>query len=100
MPAELFPTRYRSTAYGISAAFGKVGVILSYLIFEWLYDVHSVENFRSRFFVASLVYSVSMVIGAASTTRLPETNNEPLEKIADDGEFVSSNARHHSSVNV
>lgn len=28
-PAEVFPTRYRSTAYGISAAIGKLGAAIS-----------------------------------------------------------------------
>lgn len=29
VPAETFPTRYRSTAYGIAAASGKLGAILA-----------------------------------------------------------------------
>ena len=29
IPGELFPTRYRSTAHGISAAMGKLGAIIS-----------------------------------------------------------------------
>lgn len=32
VPGEIFPTRYRSTAYGISAAAGKIGSILSQAI--------------------------------------------------------------------
>ncbi|KEP49928.1 inorganic phosphate transporter [Rhizoctonia solani 123E] len=33
-PAELFPTRYRAFAHGISAAFGKAGAIISSLAFN------------------------------------------------------------------
>ena len=29
IPGELFPTRYRSTCHGLSAASGKVGAIIS-----------------------------------------------------------------------
>ena len=29
IPGEVFPTRYRSTAHGISAALGKLGAIIS-----------------------------------------------------------------------
>ncbi|KAI4727117.1 inorganic phosphate transporter [Aureobasidium sp. EXF-10728] len=32
IPAEVFPTRYRSTAHGISAAFGKLGAVVSQCI--------------------------------------------------------------------
>lgn len=31
IPGEVFPTRYRSTAYGISAACGKIGAIVAQL---------------------------------------------------------------------
>ncbi|KAH0586683.1 hypothetical protein H2248_007899 [Termitomyces sp. 'cryptogamus'] len=35
-PAEVFPTRYRATAHGLSAAFGKLGAIVSALAFNTL----------------------------------------------------------------
>ena len=38
VPGEVFPTRYRSTAYGISAASGKIGSIASQAIFGPLKD--------------------------------------------------------------
>lgn len=33
IPGEIFPTRYRSTAHGFTAACGKVGAIVSQIIF-------------------------------------------------------------------
>ena len=33
IPGEVFPTQYRSTAHGISAAMGKLGAIISQGIF-------------------------------------------------------------------
>ena len=33
IPGEAFPTRYRATAHGISAASGKVGAIVAQIIF-------------------------------------------------------------------
>jgi PHS family inorganic phosphate transporter-like MFS transporter len=33
IPGEIFPTRYRSTAHGIAAASGKLGAIVSQIIF-------------------------------------------------------------------
>ena len=35
-PAEVFPTRFRATAHGISAAAGKAGAIISALVFNSL----------------------------------------------------------------
>jgi len=36
IPAEAFPTRVRGFAHGVSAATGKVGAILSTLLFNYL----------------------------------------------------------------
>jgi PHS family inorganic phosphate transporter-like MFS transporter len=33
IPGEIFPTRYRSTGHGIAAACGKLGAIVSQVIF-------------------------------------------------------------------
>ena len=35
-PAEVFPTKFRATAHGISAASGKAGAIISSLAFNSL----------------------------------------------------------------
>ena len=85
--AELFPTRYRSTAYGVSAAFGRLSYILNYLIIGIYGAYMSFEISDTRIFIISVVSAVFMVIGAVSTTLLPETKNEPLEKIAEDDEL-------------
>ena len=86
IPAEVFPTRYRSTAYGVSVAFGKLSYVLSYVIADWIFDVPSVEKFRTRFLGVSIGWVAFMGIGAACTTFLPETKNKTLEEIADDDE--------------
>lgn len=44
IPGEVFPTRYRSTAYGISAACGKVGAIVAQLVFSLLQHNGALNN--------------------------------------------------------
>ena len=39
VPGEAFPTRYRSTAHGISAASGKLGAIVSQVGFAKMIDI-------------------------------------------------------------
>ena len=36
VPGEVFPTRYRSTCHGISAASGKLGAIVAQVLFSTL----------------------------------------------------------------
>ena len=45
VPGEVFPTRYRSTAYGISAASGKIGAIISEALYEPLRNKGGVDMF-------------------------------------------------------
>jgi MFS transporter, PHS family, inorganic phosphate transporter len=44
VPGEVFPTRYRSTAYRISAASGKIGSIISQAILGPLNDRGGQDN--------------------------------------------------------
>lgn len=44
VPGEHFPTKYRATAHGISAASGKVGSILSQVLYVGLKDHGGVPN--------------------------------------------------------
>lgn len=45
IPGEVFPTRYRSTAHGISAASGKLGAIIAQVGFSQLKDIGGTNAF-------------------------------------------------------
>jgi len=45
IPGEIFPTRYRSTAHGISAGCGKLGAIVAQVGFSKLKDIGGTNNF-------------------------------------------------------
>jgi len=67
-PAEVFPTRYRATAHGISAASGKVGAIISALVFNSLTATIGTPNVLWIFFGCCIA-------GAACSLLLPEVRN-------------------------
>ncbi|CAG8738552.1 5602_t:CDS:2 [Dentiscutata erythropus] len=48
VPSEVFPTRYRSTGHGISAASGKLGAIIAQVGFLQLKDIGGTNNFMDR----------------------------------------------------
>ncbi|KAG2123088.1 major facilitator superfamily domain-containing protein [Suillus clintonianus] len=64
-PAEVFPTRYRAFAHGMSAACGKSGAIISALVFNSLTNSIGTPNVLWIFFGCS-------ILGAACTFLLPE----------------------------
>jgi PHS family inorganic phosphate transporter-like MFS transporter len=45
IPGEAFPTRYRSTAHGISAASGKLGAVISQVGFARLVNIGGTNKF-------------------------------------------------------
>lgn len=53
IPGEVFPTRYRATAHGISAASGKLGAVVVQLAFQWLKDVGGENKFLDHMYVWS-----------------------------------------------
>ncbi|KAI6144623.1 major facilitator superfamily domain-containing protein [Pisolithus tinctorius] len=57
-PAEVFPTKYRATAHGISAACGKAGAIISALVFNTLTSSIGTPAVLWIFFGCCLVGSV------------------------------------------
>ncbi|KAL4080531.1 major facilitator superfamily domain-containing protein [Scleroderma citrinum] len=64
-PAEVFPTKFRASAHGMSAACGKAGAIISALVFNTLTSKIGTPNVLWIFFACSL-------LGAAFTLLLPE----------------------------
>ncbi|KAJ1337111.1 phosphate:H+ symporter [Batrachochytrium salamandrivorans] len=83
VPGEVFPTRWRSTGHGISAATGKLGAIIG---------VQAVTPFFSQAPQAVLyTFAVVMATGFAATYLVPETKGKTLEELSnEDDVFVSA----------
>ncbi|KAL9099549.1 MAG: hypothetical protein Q9163_004969 [Psora crenata] len=69
IPAEVFPTRVRGFAHGVSAAAGKLGAILSALLFNYLSSSHRIGLANVLW-----IFCACNLLGAGLTWRLvPET---------------------------
>ncbi|KAF8521595.1 phosphate transporter [Hysterangium stoloniferum] len=77
IPGESFPTRYRSTAYGISAACGKLGAIVAQVA---LSQTNRVQTNRVDIFLK--IFAFFMLSGIFSTLLIPETKGRTLEDIS------------------
>ncbi|VDB83815.1 unnamed protein product [Peniophora sp. CBMAI 1063] len=75
IPGEAFPTRYRATAHGISAASGKVGAIVAQIIFY-------LHGGSIRLILR--IFAFIMLSGIFSTLLLPETKSKSLEEISNE----------------
>ncbi|CAG8558017.1 16427_t:CDS:2 [Dentiscutata heterogama] len=84
IPGEVFPTRYRSTGHGISAASGKLGAIIAQIGFINLKDTGGRNKFVNRLI---LVFAVFMFIGIGSTLLIPETMNLSLEELSNEDQI-------------
>ncbi|KAF8265016.1 phosphate transporter [Lactarius quietus] len=81
IPAEVFPTRYRSTAHGISAASGKVGAVIAQVGFQRMRNIGGTNHFLQHIFE---LYAFFMLTGILSTLLLPETKGRTLEDLSNE----------------
>ncbi|MCJ1359923.1 MAG: hypothetical protein MMC33_009926 [Icmadophila ericetorum] len=95
-PAECFPTRYRATGHGISAAWGKVGSIVAIAVATPLEHIGSSPNCSSAGSNCTpwlnhmmQIFALVMACGLASTMLLPETKGKSLEELSGEGGFPS-----------
>jgi PHS family inorganic phosphate transporter-like MFS transporter len=51
VPGEVFPTRYRSTAHGISAASGKLGAVIAQVGFARMINIGGPNAFINHMYV-------------------------------------------------
>ncbi|KAF0919551.1 hypothetical protein E2562_029777 [Oryza meyeriana var. granulata] len=86
LPAELFPTRVRSTCHAISAASGKAGAIVAAYGVQKLTFNPDVKYIRK----ALIILSVTNMLGFFFTFLVPETMGRSLEEIS--GEDGNSGA--------
>jgi len=92
VPGEVFPTRYRSTSHGISAASGKLGAIVAQAGFAQLRD-RGGKNAWIKHILQ--IFALFMLTGIFSTLLIPETNQRTLEDLSNEDQhgFVQGPAR-------
>ncbi|KAK7454530.1 hypothetical protein VKT23_011284 [Stygiomarasmius scandens] len=92
VPGEAFPTRYRSTAHGISAASGKLGAIVAQVGFARLKDIGGPNRFVQHILE---IFAVFMFTGVLSTLLIPETKGRSLEELSNEDQdgFLKGPAR-------
>ncbi|KAJ1666744.1 hypothetical protein EV178_001998 [Coemansia sp. RSA 1646] len=86
IPGEVFPTRFRATAHGISAASGKLGAIVAQGGFLQLSDIGGKSAFIDHLLQ---IFALFMFIGFAVTFWIPESKGKSLEEICNpDEEYI------------
>ncbi|KZT07766.1 phosphate transporter [Laetiporus sulphureus 93-53] len=81
VPGEAFPTRYRSTSHGISAASGKLGAVISQVGFARLANIGGTNHFVKHIIE---ILALFMLTGVFSTLLIRETKNETLEDLSNE----------------
>ncbi|KAI7553032.1 Repressible high-affinity phosphate [Hortaea werneckii] len=83
VPGECFPTRYRSTSHGISAASGKVGSIIAQVLIGPLRTRGATKENASPWLNHVMqIYALFMLLGCFTTLLIPETKRLTLEQLA------------------
>lgn len=86
VPGECYPTRYRSTAHGISAASGKVGAIIAQTCLGTLVN-HGCgsdpKNQNCWLNHVMEIFALFMLLGIFSSLLIPETKRMTLEQICE-----------------
>ncbi|KAK5018065.1 MFS transporter [Cryomyces antarcticus] len=84
VPGECFPTRYRSTSHGISAASGKVGSILAQVLIGPLRTRGAPPGSTASPWLNHVleIYALFMLCGLFTTFLIPETKRKTLEQLA------------------
>ncbi|TGJ81683.1 hypothetical protein E0Z10_g7066 [Xylaria hypoxylon] len=78
IPGEVFPTRYRSTSHGISAASGKIGSIIGQGAIATL----RYKNHNTWLDHVLQIYALFMLLGVFTTLCVPETKRKTLEELS------------------
>ncbi|QPH19226.1 hypothetical protein C2857_004402 [Epichloe festucae Fl1] len=103
VPGECFPTRYRSTGHGVSAAMGKIGAIIAQVISIPLLEHGKVRgcvgNDCSPYLDRLLkLFALFMLLGTLVSFLIPETKGITLEELS--GESRTSYAGCNGSISL
>ncbi|KAK7044811.1 inorganic phosphate transporter [Favolaschia claudopus] len=83
IPGEVFPTRYRSTGHGISAASGKLGAIVAQVGFSRMVNIGGTNKFIPHILE---ILAFFMLTGIFSTLLVPETKQQSLEELSNESQ--------------
>jgi len=91
VPGEVFPTRYRSTSHGISAASGKVGSIIGQGAISILRTHGATDKNEAPWMDHVLeIYALFMLLGIFTTLLIPETARKTLEELSGEDDYASA----------
>jgi PHS family inorganic phosphate transporter-like MFS transporter len=84
VPGECFPTRYRSSAHGISAASGKIGSIIAQVLIGPLRTRGAKPGSSDSPWLNHVmqIYSAFMFAGIFTSLLIPEPKRKTLEQLA------------------
>ncbi|KAK4231423.1 putative inorganic phosphate transporter PHO [Podospora fimiseda] len=86
VPGECFPTRYRSTSHGISAAMGKIGSIIGQGAIAPLRTRGAYPGNPNPWMDHVLkIYALFMLLGIGTTAMIIETKRKTLEELTEEG---------------
>lgn len=86
IPGEVFPTRYRSSAHGISAASGKIGAIIAQTALGTLINHNCARDGKAKncwLPHVMEIFALFMLLGIFLTLLIPETKRMTLEEISE-----------------
>ncbi|PTB64797.1 inorganic phosphate transporter [Trichoderma citrinoviride] len=105
IPGECFPTRYRSTGHGLSAAAGKVGAIIAQVISIPILNKDAPANCKGGTSCSShlnrllQLFALFMLLGTLVSLLVPETKGLTLEELSGEAR-TSYNAGCNGSINI
>ncbi|KAG6009141.1 acid phosphatase pho5 [Claviceps maximensis] len=98
VPGEVFPTRYRSTSHGISAASGKIGSIIGQGAISTLRTRGATPTNANPWMDHVLeIYALFMLMGCLTTLLIPETKRKTLEELCGEDDYAVSHQAHSPS---
>ncbi|RGP79028.1 phosphate permease [Fusarium longipes] len=91
VPGEVFPTRYRSTSHGISAASGKIGSIIGQGAISILRTHGATDTNEAPWMDHVLeIYALFMLLGILTTLLIPETARKTLEELSGEDDYANN----------
>jgi PHS family inorganic phosphate transporter-like MFS transporter len=86
-PAEIFPTRVRSTGHGLSAGLGKLGAVIAQVFFAPMIKRGATHDNPTPWIHGVMqIFALFMFLGMLTSLLVPESKNMSLEALSGEEE--------------